>query len=118
MRRAGISLRAVKQERVLTGRAHAALVLAEYDAAQGWCQYGSAEELSNIKPRRVYDKGAPPLPDWRITCFYVDRGQGITRAALEGALVHRHAPRSPGPLHHHDRILISDAPADGNRQVM
>ncbi len=32
---------------------------------------------------------APPRPDWRITCFYVDkkhRGQGIARAALEGAL--------------------------------
>jgi GNAT superfamily N-acetyltransferase len=32
---------------------------------------------------------APPRPDWRITCFYVDkghRGQGIARRALEGAL--------------------------------
>ena len=37
----------------------------------------------------MYDKDPPPLPDWRITCFYVDkrhRGQGIARAALEGAL--------------------------------
>ncbi|WP_207620967.1 hypothetical protein [Streptosporangium minutum] len=73
VRRAGISLRAVEQERVLTDRAHAALVLAEYGVAQGWCQYGSAEELSNIKHRRVYGKGAPPLPDRRITCFYVRR---------------------------------------------
>ena len=34
-------------------------------------------------------KDAPPPPDWRITCFWVDkkhRGQGIARAALEGAL--------------------------------
>jgi GNAT superfamily N-acetyltransferase len=32
-----------------------------------------------------------PRPDWRITCFYVDkkhRGHGIARAALEGALAH------------------------------
>ena len=39
--------------------------------------------------QREYDKGAPPPPDWRITCFYVDkkhRGQGIARVALEGAL--------------------------------
>jgi GNAT superfamily N-acetyltransferase len=39
--------------------------------------------------RREYGKDAPPRPDWRITCFYVDkkhRGQGIARAALEGAL--------------------------------
>src|SRR5438046_9749991 len=85
----GISYRAVKEDRVRTGRAHAALVIDEDGVAQGWCQYGSPEELSNIKHRREYDKDAPALPDWRITCFYVDkkhRGQGVARAALEGAL--------------------------------
>jgi len=71
------------------GRAHAALVLDEDGSAQGWCQYGSPEELPGIKHKREYDKDAPPRPAWRITCFYVDkkhRGQGIARAALEGAL--------------------------------
>jgi len=85
----GIDHRAVKQDRVMTGRAHAALVLDEDGAAQGWCQYGNPEELPGIKHRREYDKDAPPRPDWRITCFYVDkkhRGQGIARAALNGAL--------------------------------
>jgi GNAT superfamily N-acetyltransferase len=85
----GISHRDVKQARVKDGRAHAALVLDDSGHAQGWCQYGSPEELPGIKHRRVYDKDAPPLPDWRITCFYVDkkhRGEGIARAALEGAL--------------------------------
>jgi GNAT superfamily N-acetyltransferase len=85
----GISHRAVKHERVRTDRAHAALVLDENGTAQGWCQYGSPEELPGIKHKREYDKDAPPLPDWRITCFYVDkkhRGQGIARAALAGAL--------------------------------
>jgi|SRR5215469_1606097 len=85
----GISYRDVKEARVRGGRAHAALVLDTDGAAQGWCQYGSPGELSNIKHRREYDKDAPPLPDWRITCFYVDkkhRGDGIARAALEGAL--------------------------------
>jgi GNAT superfamily N-acetyltransferase len=56
---------------------------------QGWCQYGSPEELSNIKNRRGYDQEPPPRPDWRIACIFVDkkhRGQGIARAALEGAL--------------------------------
>ena len=28
--------------------------------AQGWCQYGSPEELPDIKHRREYDKDAPP----------------------------------------------------------
>jgi GNAT superfamily N-acetyltransferase len=81
--------RDTKKRRVRSGRAHAALVFDEDGTAQGWCQYGSPEELPGIKHRREYDKDAPPLPDWRITCFYVDkrhRGQGIARAALEGAL--------------------------------
>ena len=85
----GISHRAVKEDRVRTGRAHAALVLDENGTAQGWCQYGSPEELPSIKHKREYDKDVPPHPHWRITCFYVDtkhRGQGIARAALEGAL--------------------------------
>ncbi len=84
----GLSYRAVKEDRVRTGRAHAALVFDGNGAAQGWCQYGSPEELSNIKHLREYSKHAPPRPDWRITCFYVDkrhRGQGIARAALAGA---------------------------------
>jgi GNAT superfamily N-acetyltransferase len=85
----GISYREAKEDRVRTGRAHAALVLEEDGAAQGWCQYGSPEELPGIKHKRMYDKDAPPVPDWRITCFFVDRrhrGRGIARAALEGAL--------------------------------
>jgi GNAT superfamily N-acetyltransferase len=85
----GISYRAVKEARVRQGRAHAALVLDSSGAAQGWCQYGSPEELPGIKHKREYDKDAPALPDWRITCFYADkrhRGVGIARAALEGAL--------------------------------
>jgi GNAT superfamily N-acetyltransferase len=85
----GSSRRAVKQDRVRTDRAHAALVLDENGLAQGWCQYGSPEELPAIKHKREYGKDAPPRPGWRITCFYVDpkhRGQGIARAALEGAL--------------------------------
>src|SRR5256885_9536422 len=88
-RQKGLNHRAAKEDRVRTDRAHAALVFDEDGTAQGWCQYGSPAELPGIKHRREYDKDAPPLPDWRITCFYVDtkhRGQGIARAALEGAL--------------------------------
>ena len=84
----GTNYRAAKEARVRDGRAHAALVFDD-GIAQGWCQYGSPGELPNIKHRREYDKDAPPRPDWRITCFYVDkkhRGQGIARTALEGAL--------------------------------
>jgi len=87
--RKDVSYRAVKEDRVRTGRAHAALVLDDAGLAQGWCQYGTPEELPNIKHRRAYDKAAPPRPDWRITCIFVDkrhRGTGIARAGLAGAL--------------------------------
>ena len=46
--------RAGKQRRVREGRAHAALVFDDSGAAQGWCQYGSPEELPGIKHRREY----------------------------------------------------------------
>lgn len=84
-----ISHRAVKKERVMSGQAHHAMVLDENGVAQGWCQWGDTEELSNLKHGRAYHKDPPPLPDWRITCIFVDRkhrGQGIARLALEGAL--------------------------------
>lgn len=81
--------RAVKEDRVRTDRAHAALVLDDEGRVQGWCQYGSPDELPAIKHRRMYDKEEQPRPDWRITCVYVDpkhRGQGVARAAVAGAL--------------------------------
>lgn len=84
-----LNYRTSKEERVRSDRAHAALVLDDDGVAQGWCQFGSPTELPGIKHRREYDKDAPPLPDWRITCFYVDkkhRGQGVARTGLEGAL--------------------------------
>ena len=84
-----ISHRTVKEERVKSGRAHHALVVDEDGAAQGWCQWGDVEELSNIKHKRAYDKEPPPLPDWRITCIFVDkqhRRRGVARMALAGAL--------------------------------
>lgn len=86
--RTALSNRLAKESRVREGRAHAALV---YDgsAAVGWCQFGPAEELPRIKLKRDYLNGLTRLPDWRITCFFVDRDyrhQGIAALALEGAL--------------------------------
>jgi ribosomal protein S18 acetylase RimI-like enzyme len=82
--------RARKEERVRAGRAHAALVYAG-DVCVGWCQLGRVEELPRIKHRRAYEAGGvdEEPPDWRITCFYVDRRQrraGVAAAALRGAL--------------------------------
>jgi GNAT superfamily N-acetyltransferase len=80
--------RSEKESRVRQGRAHAALA---YDGAScvGWCQYGAPDELPRIKRKRAYEQGLPPMPDWRITCFFVDkshRKQGVAAAALSGAL--------------------------------
>jgi GNAT superfamily N-acetyltransferase len=80
--------RTEKEWRVREGRAHAALV---YDGAiaVGWCQFGSPDELPRIKLKRDYLDGLTQLPDWRITCFFVDkdyRGKGVASVALQGAL--------------------------------
>jgi ribosomal protein S18 acetylase RimI-like enzyme len=80
--------RTLKEELVRAGRAHAALVFDEAHLAQGWCQYGSPEELG-LKHHREYAKDPPPKARWRITCIFVDkghRGRGVARAGLEGAL--------------------------------
>jgi GNAT superfamily N-acetyltransferase len=77
-----------KERLVKQGRAHAALVF-DGDAAVGWCQYGSPEELPGIHHRKDYDAGLVKLPDYRLTCIFVDkayRKKGVAAAALRGAL--------------------------------
>ena len=86
--RTALQNRTDKECRVREGSAHAALV---YDGATcvGWCQFGSPDELPRIKRQRAYRDGLTRLPDWRITCFFVDkgyRGRGVALAALKGAL--------------------------------
>ena len=59
------------------------------DRCVGWRQFGVPDELPRIKNRRAYLDGLDELPDWRITCFFVDRGergQGVAATALAGAL--------------------------------
>jgi GNAT superfamily N-acetyltransferase len=77
-----------KQRLVDEGVAHAALVF-DGDAAIGWCEFGSPEELPNIYHRKQYDAGETSPAPWRITCFFVDRDHrrsGVAYEALEGAL--------------------------------
>jgi GNAT superfamily N-acetyltransferase len=81
-------LRAQKERRVCDGDAHAALVF-DGKTCIGWCQFGPTEELPAILRERVYREGLETLPDWRITCFFVDkayRGQGVANLALKGAV--------------------------------
>jgi len=78
--------RALKEKLVRADTSHAALV---YDGANvvGWCQFGPPVEL----PGRMSGYGKLDLapPDWRITCFFVDRDhrrEGVSKVALQGAL--------------------------------
>jgi hypothetical protein len=80
--------RALKEQLVREGRAHAALVF-DGDVAVAWCQYGAPEELPNINHRKEYLATVEQLPDYRITCFFIDKGcrrQGMSAIALRGAL--------------------------------
>src|SRR5213083_2611677 len=78
--------RALKEKLVRADTSHAALVYDGPDVV-GWCQFGPPVEL----PGRMsgYGKMDVAPPDWRTTCFFVDRDhrrEGVARAALEGAL--------------------------------
>ena len=80
--------RPYKERLVREGRAHAALVF-DGDVAVAWCEYGPPEELPNIYHRKEYEAGLDKAPDYRLTCFFVDRDYrrgGVAAVALEGAL--------------------------------
>jgi len=86
----------MKRALVRQGRAHAALVFDGANAV-GWCQFGPTAELPNIRSKKAYEEGSGELPDWRITCFFIDRerrGEGIASFALREAL--REISRSGG----------------------
>ena len=77
-----------KHHLVETGCAHAAMVF-DGDRAVGWAQYGSPAELPGIAHRKEYLQGVDVLPDYRITCFFIDkayRRRGVSAVALAGAL--------------------------------
>jgi GNAT superfamily N-acetyltransferase len=80
--------RVLKKRLVEEGRAHAALVF-DGDVAVAWCQFGSPDELPRIYHLKEYEAGLDRLPDYRLTCFFVDRRyrrKGVAAVALQGAL--------------------------------
>jgi GNAT superfamily N-acetyltransferase len=87
-RQAGEGNRARKERLVNEGRAHAALVF-DGDAVVAWCEYGTPAELPNIYHRKEYEASVEKLPDYRLTCLFVDRDyrrKGVAGVALRGAL--------------------------------
>ena len=80
--------RALKERLVYEGQAHASVVF-DGDRAVGWCQYGTPEELPTISHRKEVETGLTGRPEYRLTCFFVDRDyrrDGISAVALRGAL--------------------------------
>src|SRR4051794_15633368 len=78
----------IKKRCVQAGTNHAALVF-DGERAVGWCEYGTPAELPNIHHRKQYDDETTQLPDYRLTCFFVDRDyrrKGVAAVALRGAL--------------------------------
>jgi len=80
--------REFKHQLVQQNRTHAALVF-DGDAAVAWAQYGPVPELPNIHHRKEWEQGVVRIPDYRITCLFVDRRyrrQGMAAVAVRGAL--------------------------------
>jgi GNAT superfamily N-acetyltransferase len=80
--------RELKKRYVEQGRAHAALVVHGQEAV-AWCEYGTPDELPTIHHRKQYEAECDVLPDYRLTCIFVDRRyrrHGLAEVALRGAL--------------------------------
>ncbi len=59
------------------------------DEAIAWAEYGPVEELPNIHHRKQWELETTQVPDYRITCLFVDRRfrrQGMAAVAVRGAL--------------------------------
>lgn len=70
------------------GRTHAALVF-DGDEAIAWAQFGTVAELQNIHHRKQWEAEVVQVPDYRITCLFVDRRyrrRGLAAVAVRGAL--------------------------------
>lgn len=56
----------------------------------GWCSIAPRESYVRLERSRTMPRVTPPAtPTWAILCFFVaraHRGQGVTRALLEGAV--------------------------------
>lgn len=80
--------RGYKKRLVGEGKAHAALVF-DGETAVGWCEFGPPQELPGIFHRKEVEVDGAPVPDYRLTCFFVDRRhrrEGVATTALDGAL--------------------------------
>ena len=80
--------RALKKRYVERCAAHAALVV-DGDEAVAWAEYGTPAELPNLHHRKQYDAEADLVPDYRVTCIFVDkryRRRGLAETALLGAV--------------------------------
>lgn len=80
--------REFKRRLVEEGRTHAALVF-DGDEAVAWAQYGPVTELQNIHHRKEWEQTVERVPDYRITCLFVDRRyrrKGMAVVAVRGAL--------------------------------
>ena len=85
---AQVGAREYKRQLVEQDRAHAALVF-DGDDAVAWAEYGPVAELPNIHHRKEWEQGLEQMPDYRITCLFVDRRyrrKGMAAVAVRGAL--------------------------------
>lgn len=80
--------REFKRRLVEQDLAHAALVF-DGDRAVAWAEFGPVSELANIHHRKEWERTADSVPDFRITCLFVDRDhrrRGLASVAVRGAL--------------------------------
>lgn len=80
--------REFKKKLVEADQTHAALVF-DGEEAIAWAQFGTVKELPNIHHRKQWEAESKELPDYRISCIFVDkryRRKGLAAIAVRGAL--------------------------------
>ncbi|MCA9837345.1 MAG: hypothetical protein KC422_10520 [Trueperaceae bacterium] len=80
--------REFKKKFVEADKTHAALVF-DGEEAIAWAQFGTVKELPNIHHRKQWEAESKELPDYRISCIFVDkryRRKGLAAIAVRGAL--------------------------------
>lgn len=78
--------RQAKRDLVEAGTVRQILVYDDDRACVGWCQYGTPEDLPNIKNRKAYDRSVEDLAHRLHLHRGQRRGQGVARAAVQAAI--------------------------------
>lgn len=80
---------------LVTGGTPVGVLAYDGDEPVGWCSVAPRESHARLARSRTMPRATPPgTATWTVLCFFVrraDRGRGVTRALLDGAVAYARA---------------------------